>query len=147
MQDNDINPLNNRTFVVNDSDWCSIKVVSAKDHDVEAVVIVRCKACQFSEPCDSEGNWYDCMHDHGLVEHCRATDFCSYGIPRDDAKLIPEEELISLSEYARLNRIDPATVRQRALRGAYRTARKIGRNWVIDKNEQHIDHRNKTDKL
>ena len=54
------------------------------------------------------------------------------------------EELISLTEYARLNGIDPATVRQRALRGAYQTARKIGRNWVIDKNEPHIDHRMKT---
>lgn len=52
-----------------------------------------------------------------------------------------KEELISLAEYARINGIDPATVRQRASRGAYRTARKIGRNWVIDKNEPHVDHR------
>lgn len=29
------------------------------------------------------------------------------------------EELISLAEYAKLNNIDPATVRQQALRGAY----------------------------
>lgn len=54
------------------------------------------------------------------------------------------EELISLAEYARLNGIDPATVRQRALRGSYQTARKIGRNWVIDKNEPHVDHRIKS---
>lgn len=54
------------------------------------------------------------------------------------------EELIGLSEYAKIHGIDPATVRQRALRGAYRTARKIGRNWVIDKHEPHIDHRMKT---
>lgn len=54
------------------------------------------------------------------------------------------EELISLKEYAKLNGIDPATVRQRALRGAYHTARKIGRNWVIDKNEPHVDHRFKS---
>ena len=51
------------------------------------------------------------------------------------------EELISLAEYARLNGIDPATVRQRANRGAYRTAQKIGRNGVIDRNEPHVDHR------
>lgn len=51
------------------------------------------------------------------------------------------EELVSLAEYARRNGIDPATVRQRVNRGAYRSARKIGRNWVIDKNEPHVDHR------
>ncbi len=57
-----------------------------------------------------------------------------------------KEELISLAEYASINKIDPATVRQRALRGSYRTARKIGRNWVIDKNEPHVDHRIKQEK-
>lgn len=56
------------------------------------------------------------------------------------------EELVSLAEYARLNGIDPATVRQRVNRGAYRSARKIGRNWVIDKNEPHVDHRFKQEK-
>lgn len=56
------------------------------------------------------------------------------------------EEWISLVEYARINGIDPATVRQRVNRGAYRTARKIGRNWVIDKNEPHVDHRFKSGK-
>ena len=54
---------------------------------------------------------------------------------------VGSEEWISLAEYARINGIDPATVRQRVNRGAYRTARKIGRNWVIDKNEPHVDHR------
>ena len=54
------------------------------------------------------------------------------------------EELISLSDYAKLNGIDPATVRQRVLRGSYKTAKKIGRNWVIDKNEPHVDHRIKS---
>ena len=58
---------------------------------------------------------------------------------------MPKEEiLISLAEYAKLNGIDPSTVRQRAIRGAYQTARKIGRNWVIDKNEPHVDHRVKS---
>lgn len=55
-----------------------------------------------------------------------------------------KDELISLAEYARINGIDPATVRQRANRGSYRTAQKIGRNWVIDKNEPHVDHRFKS---
>ena len=52
-----------------------------------------------------------------------------------------KEELISLAEYAQIHGIDPSTVRQRVLRGSYQTARKIGRNWVIDKNEPHVDHR------
>ena len=56
------------------------------------------------------------------------------------------EDLISLAEYAQIHGIDPATVRQRALRGSYKTARKIGRNWVIDKNEPHLDHRVKQEK-
>ena len=56
------------------------------------------------------------------------------------------EELVSLAEYARLNGVAPATVRQRVNRGVYRTARKIGRNWVIDKNEPHVDHRFKSGK-
>lgn len=59
---------------------------------------------------------------------------------------VGSEEWISLAEYARINGIDPATVRQRASRGAYRSARKIGRNWVIDKNEPHVDHRFKPEK-
>jgi len=60
--------------------------------------------------------------------------------------LSEREELISLAEYAKINGIDPATVRQRVLRGSYQTARKIGRNWVIDRNEPHLDHRLKSDK-
>ena len=50
-------------------------------------------------------------------------------------------ELISLVEWAKSHGIDPATARQRAGRGAFETARKIGRNWVIDKNEELVDHR------
>lgn len=55
-----------------------------------------------------------------------------------------EEVLISLAEYAKLNGIDASTVRQRAIRGVYQTARKIGRNWAIDKYEPHVDHRVKS---
>lgn len=65
---------------------------------------------------------------------------------REGGMYMENEELISLAEYARRNGIDPATVRQRVNRGAYRTARKIGRNWVIDKNEPHVDHRFKSGK-
>lgn len=54
-----------------------------------------------------------------------------------------KEELISLAEYAKLHGVTHDTVRQRANRGNFKTARKIGRNWVIDKNEPYIDNRKK----
>lgn len=51
--------------------------------------------------------------------------------------------LISLVEWSKKNGIDPATARQRAGRGAFETAQKIGRNWVIDEDEKLVDHRYK----
>ena len=51
------------------------------------------------------------------------------------------ENIISLAEYAQLHGKDESTVRQKALRGGFKTARKIGRNWVIDKNEPYTDNR------
>lgn len=49
--------------------------------------------------------------------------------------------LISLVEYARQHDRDPATARQMAGRGGFKTARKIGRNWVIDSEEVWPDRR------
>lgn len=51
--------------------------------------------------------------------------------------------LISLTEYARLNGRNPATARQMALRGGFRTARKVGRDWMIDSEEPYPDKRRK----
>lgn len=51
--------------------------------------------------------------------------------------------LISLADYAKMHGRDQATVRQMALRGGFKTARKIGRNWVIDSEEPYPDHRRK----
>lgn len=51
--------------------------------------------------------------------------------------------LISLAEYAKLHGRDAATVRQRVLRGSFKTAQKIGRNWVIDSDEPYNDKRHK----
>lgn len=51
--------------------------------------------------------------------------------------------IISLGEWARKNGIDPATARQQAGRGKYKTAQKIARNWLIDENEKNIDRRKK----
>lgn len=49
--------------------------------------------------------------------------------------------LISLAEYAQKHNVDPSAIRKRAISGATTTARKIGRNWVIDSDEPYIDHR------
>lgn len=54
--------------------------------------------------------------------------------------------LISLSEYAEAHGRDPATARQMAGRGGFKTARKIGRNWVIDDAEPWPDRRLKSGK-
>ena len=57
-----------------------------------------------------------------------------------------KEDLISLAEYAELHGVTSDTIRQRANRGVFKTARKIGRNWVIDRNEPYIDGREKENK-
>ena len=49
--------------------------------------------------------------------------------------------LISLSEYAKLHGREQSTVRQRVLRGNFKTAVKIGRNWCIDSEEEYTDGR------
>ena len=51
--------------------------------------------------------------------------------------------LISIAEYAKLHDKEISSVRQKILRGGFKTARKIGRNWVINKNEPYIDNRKK----
>lgn len=53
---------------------------------------------------------------------------------------------ITLKEWAQAHGIDPATARQRALRGAFQTATKIGDLWLINKDEQLIDHRRKEER-
>ena len=49
--------------------------------------------------------------------------------------------LISLAEYAERHGKAPVSVRQKAQRGGFQTAQKIGRNWVIDENEPYDDGR------
>jgi len=52
-------------------------------------------------------------------------------------------DLISLREYAQKHYRNIDTVRQKVLRGGFKTARKIGRNWVICSAEPYIDLRRK----
>lgn len=52
--------------------------------------------------------------------------------------------LISLVEYAERHGKNPANARQMAARGSFTTARKIGRNWVIEDTEPWPDRRVKS---
>lgn len=45
---------------------------------------------------------------------------------------------ITLKEYAFRHGRAPATVRQKVLRGGFKTAHKMGRDWLIDENEPYI---------
>ncbi|MCL2842906.1 MAG: DNA cytosine methyltransferase [Oscillospiraceae bacterium] len=45
--------------------------------------------------------------------------------------------LVSLAEYAALHGRSPDTLRRLAEKGAFSTAKKIGRNWVVDKTEPY----------
>lgn len=49
--------------------------------------------------------------------------------------------LISIAEYAKKHGKDPSTVKQKAARGGFTTAVKIGRNWVVDEDEPYTDRR------
>ena len=48
---------------------------------------------------------------------------------------------IALTRYAEMHGKAPVTVRQLAQRGGFRTAHKIGRDWVIDEHEPYPDDR------
>lgn len=54
--------------------------------------------------------------------------------------------LISLMEYAAKHGKDPDNTRKLAAAGRFTTARKIGRNWVIEEKEPWPDRRTKTGK-
>ena len=54
--------------------------------------------------------------------------------------------LISLTSYAAKHGKSAATARQMALRGGFKTAKKIGRDWLIDDQEPYPDRRIKSGK-
>lgn len=54
--------------------------------------------------------------------------------------------LISLAEYAKKNGRSARQIRKKAASGGFKTAQKIGRNWVIEEDEPYIDNRAKTGK-
>lgn len=51
--------------------------------------------------------------------------------------------LISIVEYAKLHSKEASSAKKKAQRGGFKTARKIGRNWVIDEDEPYDDRRYK----
>lgn len=55
-------------------------------------------------------------------------------------------KLISITEYAKKHGRNRYTVIQKIERGGFKTARKIGRMWVIDEDEPYIDGRVKSGK-
>ena len=55
--------------------------------------------------------------------------------------------LISLSKYAAAHGRSQISVQQKARRGGFETARKIGRNWVIDSDEPYTDRRIRSGKF
>lgn len=68
--------------------------------------------------------------------HAQATLEEEMGIDFDEF-----QHLVSLKEWAEKNGISPTTARVQANNGKFKTARKIGRNWVIDSREVNIDRR------
>ena len=51
------------------------------------------------------------------------------------------DNMIPIAEYAKLHGKAVYTVRQKCQRGGFQTARKIGRDWFIDRDEPYTDHR------
>lgn len=49
--------------------------------------------------------------------------------------------LITCREYAERNGLSPTSVRHKCMRGGFKTAKKIGRDWLIDEHEVNVDHR------
>lgn len=48
---------------------------------------------------------------------------------------------ISLAEYAKQRGIPAVTARKRAQRGCYATAIRLGRDWLIDEEDEPVDRR------
>ena len=49
--------------------------------------------------------------------------------------------LITIKEYAAKHGKHPVTVSQKCQRGGFKTAQKIGRDWLIDEDEPYTDNR------
>lgn len=53
---------------------------------------------------------------------------------------------ITLKAWALRHNLDPSTARHKAIKGNFKTAVKIGRDWMIDADEPKVDLRRKAEK-
>ena len=53
--------------------------------------------------------------------------------------------LITCKQYAEKVGLSPISVRHKCIRGGFKTAVKLGRDWLIDENEPNTDHRRRND--
>jgi len=51
--------------------------------------------------------------------------------------------LVKISTYAKIYNVNENSVRRKILHGDFESAQKIGRDWVLDKDEPFIDKRKK----
>ena len=52
--------------------------------------------------------------------------------------------IILIAEYAAMHGLTAGACKRKALRGGFKTARKMGRYWVIDSDEPLVDNRIKS---
>ena len=53
--------------------------------------------------------------------------------------------LITCKQYAERHGLSPISVRHKCMRGGFKSAVKLGRDWLIDEEEPNIDHRRRND--
>ena len=77
-----------------------------------------------------------------IAEHRGMPDYEYYPIVGEEIHEEKGEEFISLAEYAQMHGVTSDTVRQKILRGNL-PAKKMGRNWCVNRNTPYIDNRKK----
>lgn len=60
--------------------------------------------------------------------------------------MISNIDFVSVKEYAEIVGRAANSIRKSCERGRFKSARKIGRDWFIDRNEPFVDHRTKYSK-
>lgn len=79
---------------------------------------------------DEDANWTEEKErEADELAHCEVT------LEMEQGRDIP------LTEWALNHGMDPSSARQKARRGKFSTARKVGRDWVISESEPNVDHR------
>ena len=53
--------------------------------------------------------------------------------------------LVTCKQYAEKVGLSPISIRHKCMRGGFKTAVKIGRDWLIDEDEPNVDHRRRNE--